>query len=57
MLLEHQGIRPRIHGTAYVAPTATIGLVSQFKSLSVGECSSFMADQRSSTMGVIFLTR
>ena len=24
MLLEHQGKRPRIHGTAYVAPTATL---------------------------------
>ncbi len=24
MLLEHQGKRPRIHESAYVAPTATI---------------------------------
>ena len=24
MLLEHQGKRPRIHATAYIAPTATV---------------------------------
>ncbi|MEE8347638.1 MAG: gamma carbonic anhydrase family protein, partial [Dehalococcoidia bacterium] len=24
MLLEHQGKRPRIHESAYIAPTATI---------------------------------
>jgi carbonic anhydrase/acetyltransferase-like protein (isoleucine patch superfamily) len=31
MLLEHQGKRPRIHDTAYIAPTATVLLFPRLR--------------------------